>query len=663
MNRPIVSVIFLFVMLFLIPTSILADINQPHYNVKAQLDPVQKSAEGTVSVVWQNDSGFDLDYLELGLWFNALDHNKITSLKINGIERDLEEFSRLDSDDHYYKAFYRITDEKPFLKNKEVVLEYNFETENVSSSYEFIHYTGNWFPTLYPVFDGAPTFKRDQWAIYDVEVNYPTGWDYCSTGLESNKTEEDSTTTISLHAEEVTNFAVLLFQDFKHLEAEVKGVKIHSWYREGDDWCGEFLLEKAKDVMKFYVDEFGYYPQPHINILPGAEKPYGGYPLAANCVVVHRGLDESRADFTHWILSHEIGHEYWGFGNVLEEQTGCRWFGISMGIYTDWIYSKSVGISPSRHQGFENRYVNGVFAEYDTRITQTIPELDNQEGLDWNNVIKHGKSFAVLKILNDFIGEKTFRIIHQHFLDNYRGKTVDYNIFKDVSEEISGQDLDWFFAQWYDSNAVLDYRIVETKRWQEKGIWITEVVIENFSDLIMPIEVGLKIGTDEYITKSIGGWQTRETVRFESEMELLEIKLDPHKRLPVLIHYLNDYDFLVSAGSGLVNDGHLEKGREFLNRAMGLGEVIIPRHYYFMAKERMFRGDYKSAFRILDKLFTLTEGESLDFYTGYGNIIYGKVYDLMGNREKAIEYYNVAKEIDESKESAEKLIEKPYEIK
>jgi len=662
MDRSIVICLFIIFSIVLSPLDILAEINQPEYTVEVNLDPENRSATGNVEIKWMNDTGIDLEKLGIKLWYNGYTYNQISDLKINGETRDIEKYLSLNRSDDYYELYYVIHDEDAFKNGELVQLQFNCSLENVGDSYGFIHYTGNWIPTLMPIHDGKPTFLREQWGKYEVDVAFPQGWKSCSTGITSKENLSDSLVHQTLKAEDVTNFAVLLYQDFILLESQVDGIKINSYYREGDDWCGKFLFDRAKEIIRFYKKEFGYYPQPIVNILPGAEKPYGGYPVAANCLVVHRGLDESREDFTHWILAHEIGHMYWGYGNVLEDLTGCRWFGLSMGIYTDWLYSKSVGLPDYLHENFESRYINGVLMGYNTDLSQSMPELYAQAEMDWNNVVAHGKSFTVLKTLQNEIGQNVFRNIHQHLLDKYPGKTVSMKEFRQICQEVSGEDLGQFFHYWYNSNEVLDYRISGTKRWQEENRWITEVTIEKYGDIVNPVEISVTTSKSEE-RKSIDGWAANDVLRFVTDDSGCQIQLDPDKKLPLLTHYLDEYETTVSIGARLVNNGKLLEARTLLSRALGLTTTPIPRHYYFVAKEKMLRGEYEAALKSLDPLFKMKEGESLDFYLGHGNIIGGKTNDLLGYREKAIEYYNKAKKYEEAKAAANQYLEKPYEIR
>ena len=194
--------------------------------------------------------------------------------------------------------------------------------------------------------------------------------------------------------------------------------------------------------------------------MPGGEKPKGGWPVCPNIVAVHRGFDlkgENAESWAQWITAHEIAHQYWGFNYILEPLNYPQWFGIAMGIYTDRLYCMNRNIQMD-YRKYLYKYLFGIFNGYNTTIMQETDSLDKQ-GFDWNNIIKHGKSFTVLRLLAYEIGEDTFLEVFRYCLNNYKGVNVTLEMFQNLCEKISNRELDTFFQQWFYSNDFLEYQI------------------------------------------------------------------------------------------------------------------------------------------------------------------------------------------------------------
>lgn len=289
-------------------------------------------------------------------------------------------------------------------------------------------------------------------------------------------------------------------------------------------------------MIKFYLDTIGFYPGKTLTIIPGYPKPYGGWPVCPNVVGVHRGIDE-KGDYaeTHaeWITAHEIGHQYWGFNHVLEPLDYPQWFGISMGIYTDRLYSREYNIAKNYNE-FMSYYCWGVKKGYNTTIMQTTDSLEKQD-FDWNNVIKHGKSFAVLTMLEDEIGEANFSKVFFHILNNCQGVNVTLNIFKNICEEKSNRELDWFFNQWYYSNDSLEYQITDAHLTQKGDSTLTEcTVLREGNAVVSMVEIGFQFENTEMLVKSVNGKDTLTRISVITELPVKKILIDPSEKLPVL---------------------------------------------------------------------------------------------------------------------------------
>ena len=90
-------------------------------------------------------------------------------------------------------------------------------------------------------------------------------------------------------------------------------------------------------------------------------------------------------------------------------------------------------------------------------------------------------------------------------------------------EEASGEDLEWFFDQWFRTTATLDYAIREATASQAAdGRWTTRVTVERSGDAWMPIT--LRVGDVEQRLDSRERVQTVEIVTDERPAEAV---LDP----------------------------------------------------------------------------------------------------------------------------------------
>jgi hypothetical protein len=408
-----------------------------------------------------------------------------------------------------------------------------------------ILFNDSWIPMLQYYENGDFVNCYQKHSNYKVNITYPNDFIIATSGEIIRQSEKDNQMHIQTKAESIPSYGLVMSRDFLISEARTKNeILIRSFYNDNDIKWGNKLLDIAEDVIDFYTDTLGFYPHPVLTIIPGADKPYGGWPVSPNIICIHRGID-TKGDYanTHatWITAHEIGHQYWGFGYVLEPLNYPQWFGISMGIYTDWLYSNSRKVQRD-YLVFFNRYIYGFNKGYNTTIMQLTDSL-NKQNFDWNNVIKHGKSFAVLRMLAYEIGEDTFFKVFNYCLEHYKGINVTLDMFQHICEEISSQDLNWFFVQWYKTNKYLAYEISEYSSKQNTYGYITNCILLRKGDAVVSLlEIGFKQENGDMSIKTIDGKILENEIIIETKLPVVSIIIDPYNKYPLV----NREDFLIT---------------------------------------------------------------------------------------------------------------------
>ncbi len=371
----------------------------------------------------------------------------------------------------------------------------------------------------------------DRWGMvlhddYDVTLNVPPGYAVAASG-------RFDPATGSYRAKNVRTFGIYLGKGHQVLEAEVGHVLVRCVCRSEGVPCAKLLLAVATDVIEYYRDRFGLYPYQVLNIVPGMERPAGGYPVATNIIVIHGQEQFKPGPDLHWrwITAHEIGHQYWG-DYVLEKDTP-GWLWIGLGLYADREYCRARGLGLRKHHGVMKRYLDGASRGFDTTLAIT-PEQLERISFDWHYVVKHGKGYGVVSALACYLGKDVFDRAYLRALQEFAGRRLGLQEFQDLCEKESGQDLGWFFDQWARSNRYLLYEITDQKSEKEGDRFISHVTIQRAGTLAMPVPV---VATFE---DGMQQWRITErlldlnVLTFESRSPLKDVQIDPDGELPML---------------------------------------------------------------------------------------------------------------------------------
>jgi hypothetical protein len=372
---------------------------------------------------------------------------------------------------------------QPVDAGREIRLHLDYSTTAAGSAERIS--LPRWYPSLW--WEGTQVRNS-----FRVKLAAPAGYALATSGRlnpASGRYENDGVTT---------QFGLYLAQGLISEARESAGVLITALFTEKGRACAVHCLDAAADIVKFYRERFGFYPHRSLTIIPGQPQPMGGYPLASALVVIHgqETFDPQKGSrplpWWTWITAHEIGHQYWGecvmAADVRFDYTDA-WLMIGLGIVADKEYCLARGLGWERHRAFLERYLQGVRAKNDTTM-DAPPSLRKQQKFDTNNIVIHGKGFAVLSALEVLLGHETFGALYGRLLKGSAWRRLGWRDLQHAAEEAVGEKLDGFFEDWVRSNKALVGRITSTTSEPAGENFITEVRVEFEPDSIrMPVAV------------------------------------------------------------------------------------------------------------------------------------------------------------------------------
>ena len=320
---------------------------------------------------------------------------------------------------------------------------------------------------------------------YDVRFHAPDGYAIATSGRYDPQAG-------AYRAEGVRMFGLYVGKGYESAEADAGDVHVRAVFTAAGRPCAELLIRTAVDVIGFYRERFGFYPQRSLSIVPGMDRPAGGYPPAAGLIVVHgqERFRERPEAFWRWITAHEIGHMYWSNYVLAQGPDDLTWLMIGLGLHADHEYRRARDITGGTG-ALEQNYVSGVQQGIDTTMDVTH-EQEAAIHWDFNNVVEHGKSIAFLNALESVISPEIFIKVYRRCLKEYAGKQLGWREFQRISEIESGQDLGWFFEQWVRSSANAAYRVAGQRCSPAGNEVDCTVSIERLGTMRMPVSVAAR---------------------------------------------------------------------------------------------------------------------------------------------------------------------------
>jgi tetratricopeptide (TPR) repeat protein len=355
---------------------------------------------------------------------------------------------------------------------------------------------------------------------YEVRLHVPDGYVVGTSG------RYDSRAGL-YRAEGAHRFGLFIGKGYETAEADAGDVHVRAVFTAAGRPCAELLLKTAVDVIGFYRQQFGFYPQRSLSIVPGMNYPAGGYPPATGLVVIHgqERLSERPEAFWRWITAHEIGHMYWSNYVLAQGPDSLSWLMIGLGIHADREYRRARGIKGGVG-ALEQNYVSGVKQGLDTTMDVTKEQMDAIHW-DFNNAVEHGKSTAFVNALESVIGAQTFAGIYRRCLKEYAGKQLGWREFQRISEIESGQDLDWFFEEWVRSSGSADYRVAGQECSPAGRLFDCTVRVERLGVMQMPVTVAALFQDGSEQRARTERLADLDELRFRAKSPLKEVEVEP----------------------------------------------------------------------------------------------------------------------------------------
>jgi aminopeptidase N len=188
----------------------------------------------------------------------------------------------------------------------------------------------------------------------------------------------------------------------------------------------------TKDMITVFADLFGEYPF--------LDEKYGHAEFTWGGGMEHQTIT-SLGSWNEYLIAHELAHQWWG-DMVTCDDFHHVWLNEGFATYSEALWSEAVYGVAQYQEDMEN-------AQYFGPGTIYVPNTD-----DWNRIFHSGLSYNkgswVLHMLRHVVRDSDFfEILRTYYADSrYQYATVTTEQFRDLCEEVSGMELDWFFHEW-----------------------------------------------------------------------------------------------------------------------------------------------------------------------------------------------------------------------
>lgn len=230
--------------------------------------------------------------------------------------------------------------------------------------------------------------------------------------------------------------------------------------------------------------------------------------------------------FAQLVQDHEVAHTYFPFYMGINE---TRYAYMDEGWATTFEYL--IGIAEHGKQAADDfykkfrvdNYINDQSAEEDQPV---ISMSDQVSGAGYGNN-SYGKASLSYLALKDMLGDATFKKALHHYMNTWNGKhPIPWDYFNSMNAG-SGQNLNWFFQNWFFTNNYLDLAVGKVTAVKGKSA----VTVKNIGGFAIPFDVVVIYadGKKEILHQTPAVWKTNQkevVINIPSAKKITSVTLD-----------------------------------------------------------------------------------------------------------------------------------------
>ena len=426
-------------------------------------------------------------------------------------------------------------------------------------------WNSRWFPTI-----DKPNERCTQEMILTVNDKFAT----LSNGvLDSSKKNANGTRTDhwKMDLPHAPYLFMLAIGEFAVVKEEWRGIPIEYYVEPEYEKDAKAIFAHTLEMLDFFSEKLGVdYPWPKYSqvvvkdFVSGAMENTTGTIFGDFVQLSERDLIDNNNDK---IVAHELFHHW--FGDLV---TCESWANLTMNEgfanYSEYLwYEHKYGRDAGDYHWLEES--RGYFGEARQRIHPLIyfGYRDKEDMFDQHSYNKGG---CIIHMLRHYVGDDAFWAALNLYLTENKFNSVEADDLRLAFEEVTGEDLNWFFDQWFfkAGHPVLKIDRSYDIANKELTLYLEQTQNTDRCPPIFQLPISLEIYTDESNSE-------RHDIFMKKRIQEFKFKVDKE---PVWVNIDSERILLMEREESKSTNEYIfqyKNGKKFMDRYEALEELAL----------------------------------------------------------------------------------------
>jgi len=377
-------------------------------------------------------------------------------------------------------------------------------------------------------------YFNDELVSFNLTTTEPEGWKTVTVGKRTIDKTEDDTHVDRWESPTPQEEVFLIAAPFHEYSYPMGAVTAYAFLRTPDEGLANKYLETTAQYMDMYRKLIGPYPYTKFALVENFWET--GYGMPSFTLLGEKII---RFPFIlHSSYPHELLHNWWGNSVYVDFKTGNWCEGITA-YMADHLIKEQRGQGTEYRRSTLQKFTNYVTPKNDFPINKFISRHNAP-----SEAIGYGKVLMLNHMLRRKVGDEQFKKSYQVFNRNNKFKRASFNDIRAAFEDVTGENLKWFFDQWIDRTGapelvLTDVKVKSVRDFNNVTFTLKQVQDDDVFYLDVPVVLVTANGTDTKIfqmnEKEVSfNFSVKEKpykILIDPEFDLMR-KLDPRETPP-----------------------------------------------------------------------------------------------------------------------------------
>ncbi|MGB7436518.1 MAG: M1 family aminopeptidase [Candidatus Acidiferrum sp.] len=636
------------------------------YEVSAYVDTVAQGINAVAKVEFRSQEVSQLVRVEL--------HENLEIREIKGPDGKTLQFQREPQNPMYVE----ITLASPVPAGQAVTLTFsyggllaneenspvpNVRMASVNKDWSYLLLPSRWFPlTNYPSNRYTGTFKLN---VPENVAAVGTGKADAPQPMPQRSPAEGKRLMYTFHCDRPEPYGSFVIGPLQLNPKQAEGINVAVYAAPTDSAKAQEFANVVAHQEIIFADMFGELPDPDLTVveLPdGTVRDFAG----PGVVMLARHLWDPKS--SDRILSKLVAQQWWG-NQVLPASTSDVWISDGLTQYSEELYAEQAIGKEAGLRAIDEFAVGALMFDNSAPVAQSARLIPYTP--EYRSVVMN-KGAMLFHMIRAEMGDAAFKTVLRQFYSKYQGKTATIADFENIAVAQANStakqgnpppNLQSFFAQWLNSTGIpeftLDFVVYRTR----KGFRIIGKVKQPIDTFSMPVQMRIDTeGNPETKIIDVVGTESPFIVETFGRPKPGGIHIDPNntvlKSTPALRARA-----AIARGEELAEVGKFYEAVQQYQRAL----TIQPNRSlanFRMGEAFFYQKNYQASANAFREALAAVPEPSEKWTEVWSHIYLGKIFDLLGQRERALHEYDKARQTNDNTGNAqayaEALIKKPY---